>query len=280
VGASVTKLFGPALIGAVPAAGFAGIVPGGWRIVPVAYAALLTVLAVCLFWLAPADIKVEGGARPIGQMLRPLRHARVWRFSLYYVVVFGAYVALSLTLPKYYMTRYGLTLTSAGLLAALFIFPASLLRPLGGYLSDRLGPRILMYGVFGVMLACSAFLALDGGAGFRVALAPFVAIVFVVGVAMGIGKAAVYKYVAEYFPKDVAAVGGLVGALGALGGFVLPLLFSYLRAWSGLSAAPFIVLLALTGVSLGWLHAAVQRAQRSGPLTVVSTRGPSYQNTR
>ena len=72
-------------------------------------------------------------------MLEPLRDVRVWRFGLYYVVVFGAYVAFSLWLPGYYQSVYKLPLANAALLTALFIFPASLLRPLGGWLSDRYG---------------------------------------------------------------------------------------------------------------------------------------------
>jgi NNP family nitrate/nitrite transporter-like MFS transporter len=63
-------------------------------------------------------------------MLAPLSHLRVWRFSLYYVAVFGAYVALSAWLPKYYVDNFGIELKTAALLATTFIFPASLLRPL------------------------------------------------------------------------------------------------------------------------------------------------------
>lgn len=65
-------------------------------------------------------------------MLRPLRYVRVWRFSLYYVVVFGAYVALSAWLPKYYVDVFGLPLHEAALLTALFIFPASFCARWGG----------------------------------------------------------------------------------------------------------------------------------------------------
>ena len=265
VGASVTKLFGPTLIAAVPATGIAGILPGGWRIVPVAYTLILLFIAAAVALFCPRDVEKSGPRRSIGELLRPLNRARVWRFSLYYVVVFGAYVALSLALPKYYMGRYGLPLGEAGLLAALFIFPASLLRPLGGYLSDRLGPRGVMYVVFAVMLAASAILAGDRSAGYAVGLWPFVVVVFVIGIAMGLGKAAVYKYIAEFYPKDVAAVGGVVGALGALGGFVLPLFFAYLKAGTGLVQAPFVVLLVLTAASFGWLHAAVMRTSHAAP---------------
>ena len=60
----------------------------------------------------------------------------------------------------------------------------------------------------------------------------FTFLVFTMGCAMGIGKAAVFKHIPEYFPHDVGAVGGLVGTLGALGGFFLPLLFAYTTGWT------------------------------------------------
>ena len=88
---------------------------------------------------------------------------RVWRFSLYYVVVFGAYVALSVWLPKYYVDVYHIELAAAALLTALFIFPASLLRPLGGYLSDLYGPRVVTYAVFVVMTLTLLVLCIPNG---------------------------------------------------------------------------------------------------------------------
>ena len=79
--------------------------------------------------------------QPLSELIAPLRSVRTWRFGLYYVVVFGAYVALSLWLPAYYNRVFGLPLAKAALLTALFIFPASLLRPVGGWLSDKYGAR-------------------------------------------------------------------------------------------------------------------------------------------
>ena len=104
-------------------------------------------------------------------MLAPLRAVRTWRFGLYYVVVFGAYVALSLWLPAYYNRVFGLPLAKAALLTALFIFPASLLRPLGGWLSDKFGARPVTYAVFvAMLLACVPLAAPDGSLGFKVGL--------------------------------------------------------------------------------------------------------------
>jgi NNP family nitrate/nitrite transporter-like MFS transporter len=263
VGASVTKMFGPALIAAVPAAGLAGgLIPGGWRFIPLAYAVLLVLMAAAVWFLSPVD-RVPAKGKPLGAMLRPLSQVRVWRFSLYYVVVFGAYVALSLALPKYYVTNYHLDLKVGALLAALFVFPASLLRPLGGYLSDLYGPRVVMYCVFtSLVLSCGVLALPPGTLGITLDVTAFTIMVFLVGVGMGIGKAAVYKYIPEYFPKDVAAVGGLVGALGALGGFFLPLVFGYVKQWTGLVQTPFAVLLVLVVVSFAWLHLVVLRSPK------------------
>ncbi len=261
VGASVTKFIGPALIAAVPAAGFAGgAVPGGWRFVPFLYAALLVLMAAATWALTPAHDKMPGRGRPLGEMLAPLALLRVWRFSLYYVVVFGAYVALSVWLPRYYVDVYALPLKQAALLTALFIFPASLLRPVGGWLSDRLGARRLMYAIFTAMLVALLALSIPDLVGVRA----FTALVFVVGVAMGVGKAAVYKYIPEYFPSDVGAVGGVVGMLGALGGFFLPLSFAYLKAATGLATSAFMIVAVVTAASFAWLHLAVVRLRRHG----------------
>jgi NNP family nitrate/nitrite transporter-like MFS transporter len=263
VGASLTKLIGPLLIALVPAGGYlGGLVPGGWRFVPVLYAAMLVAMAAVLWLLAPAPDRRPGSSRSVASMLAPLRVVRVWRFGLYYVVVFGAYVAFSLWLPNYYKTVYGLSLSKATLLTALFIFPASLLRPLGGWLSDRFGARPVTYAVFVTMLlACIPLAAPEGWFG-AMGLGSFVFLVEVLAVGMGIGKASVYKYIPEYFPRDVGAVGGLVGTLGALGGFLLPLGFGYLQEATGQPRSCFWIMLALIAWSFAWLHLVVAGLKR------------------
>jgi NNP family nitrate/nitrite transporter-like MFS transporter len=275
VGASVTKFIGPALITLVPAAGLWGVTPGGWRFVPFLYGILLLLMALAMWLFTPHQDRMPGKGRPLGEMLKPLNQMRTWRFSLYYVVVFGAYVALSVWLPKYYVDVFGIELKYAALLTALFIFPASLLRPLGGWLSDKFGARRIMYWVFGSMMAATLVLAAPSGhivfyvpptiepdgtiEAMRFVMGPtlFTFLIFLVGCGMGIGKAAVYKYIPEYFPNDVGAVGGLVGLLGALGGFFLPPLFAYCAKATGLPQTTFGVLFLLTGVSFLWLHLTV-----------------------
>lgn len=287
VGASVTKLVGPILIAAVPASGFlGGTVPGGWRFIPVMYAGLLVLMAAAVWWLSPKEDRTPAKGRPMSEMLAPMRHARVWEYSLHYTVVFGAYVALSGVLPQFYFANFGSDIaadmglnaklvaefdtikvlkgeahvaymtanpdvkadlntlsTRIGLLAAIcFVFPASLLRPVGGWLSDKYGPRVVMASVFGGMVLAGGALALPINLsvwGFTIAL-------FVLGVGMGVGKAGVYKMIPDHFPQNVGAVGGLVGLLGALGGVLLPL------AWAAAPGSVFTELLVLIVLSAGW----------------------------
>ncbi len=268
VGASITKFIGPPIIAGTAGATYLGAVEGGWRLVPVVYAALLLVLAVLTWVVAPSADRIPGAGLPFSTQLRPLREVRVWRFGLYYVAVFGAYVALSAWLPTYYMDNFDVELQAAALLTALFIFPASLLRPFGGMLADRFGARRVMYWTFALMLVSTGVLMMPNGhivvvhtdgsetehLAYGIGIVPFTALVFLLGCSMGIGKAAVFKHIPEYFPDNVGAVGGLVGMLGGLGGFLLPPLFAYTKAWFGFPSSTFFVLFLLTVLCAAWMH--------------------------
>src|SRR5205814_7769991 len=184
------------------------------------------------------------------------------------------YVAVSLWLPNYYKTVFGLSLGKASLLTALFIFPASLLRPLGGWLSDRFGARPVTYLVFVIMLlACVPLAAPATWLAAGNSLGSFVFLVEVLAVGMGIGKASVYKYIPDYFPRDVGAVGGLVGTLGALGGFFLPLGFGYLQEATKQPRSCFWIMLSLIAWSFAWLHLVVTGIRRRTTRSAVEPAG-------
>ncbi|MDO5629412.1 MAG: MFS transporter, partial [Mobilicoccus sp.] len=84
VGASVTKFIGPVLITGTAGVTYFGFIEGGWRLIPVIYSVLLVVIALAVILITPREDRRPGGGKPLGQMLRPLRDLRVWRFSLYY----------------------------------------------------------------------------------------------------------------------------------------------------------------------------------------------------
>ena len=277
-GASLTKIFAPALMAVVPAGGL-GLVPGGWRFVPFVYAIAVLVTAA-VYWSFTFTDHSHHKRESARELLAPLRHVRVWRFSLYYFLVFGGYVALSLWLPKYYIDVFGLPLRDAALLTAIFVFPSGIIRAPGGWLSDRYGARTVMYGVLSVCVAASFLLmfpdvdlgfvvpARYAGAGagpslsLRMTPTLFTAIVFVLGIAMGIGKAAVFKHIPHYFPDKVGSVGGLVGVIGGLGGFVMPILFGAMTEATHLPTIIFAFLFALSVVCLAWMQIVVRRMSK------------------
>ncbi len=271
IGASVTKLLVvllPTIIVSTTGAMYLGVFPGGWRIFPAFYTVALVAVAVLTFLVVPRHDRKGGEGRPMREMLAPLRHVRVWRFSLYYAAVFGAYVALAAWLPKYYVDNFDVELQTAALLTATFIFPASLLRPVGGWFSDRYGARRVMYWTFGVMAVTTGVLMMPNGhlviahpdgsesehLAYSMGVGVFALLVFLLGCAMGVGKAAVYKHIPEYFPDNVGSVGGLVGMFGGLGGFLLPPLFAYTKVWSGIPSSTFVVLFLLTAACFAWMH--------------------------
>jgi NNP family nitrate/nitrite transporter-like MFS transporter len=81
--------------------------------------------------------------------------------------------------------------------------------------------------------------------------------IFIVGMLWGIGKAAVYKHIPNYFPNDIGAVGGMVGVLGGLGGFFSPIIFGYLLQGTGLWTSMWVFLLCVSLLCLWWMHSVI-----------------------
>lgn len=145
-GAALTAMVAPSLLGLLTRGGRE---LEGWRMLPRTYAWALLAVTV-LFWLFTFPRKPEHSAvRTLSQRLQPLRAVRVWRFGLYYFLTFGGFVALSQWLIPYYVNVYALSVVAAGLLSAFFTLPSGVLRALGGWLSDRLGARAVMYWTLG-----------------------------------------------------------------------------------------------------------------------------------
>jgi NNP family nitrate/nitrite transporter-like MFS transporter len=264
VGAAVTKFLAPFVL-----------VAWGWQTVAQLWALALVVMAIG-FWFMTSDEPPSRQAAPksFWAQFAPLKNLQVWRFSLYYFFTFGAFVALALWLPRYLIGVYGFDITTAGIVAASFSIPGSIFRAYGGVLSDRVGARTVMYWTLGVSAAATFILSLppsnivvEGISGripihFAIGPAMFVAVVFVLGFFMSLGKAAVYKHVPTYYPNDVGAVGGLVGMIGGLGGFVLPIAFGALNDLTGIWSSCFMLLFLLAMGSLLWMHLAIRRMER------------------
>lgn len=268
LGAAVTSFGAPFLMLAI-----------GWREASTIYGASLLAMAA-VFFLGTREDPVttdrrHAGTRPMAlrECFAPLRHHQVWRFSLYYFFVFGAFVALSSWLPRYYIGAHGLDIRLAGMLTAGFALPAAVFRALGGVLADRYGARTIMYVAFWISLMCLFFLSypdthyvvegIYGPIEFTIALSVVqrTAMLFVLGFGMALGMAAVFKHIPLYYPNHVGAVGGLVGMIGGLGGFFLPIAFGFMSDFVGIWTSCFMLLFAIAGVSLIWMHFAIRRME-------------------
>ncbi len=269
VGAAVTKFAAPVIM-----------VAYGWKSVALVWAGALTVMAILFFVFTKDDPDLAqrraSGAKPepLSAMMEPLKNIQVWRFSLYYFFVFGAFVALALWLPRYLIGVYGLDIATAGMIGAMYSIPASVFRAYGGHLSDKYGARTIMYWTFLVSIVCTFILSypptsyvVDGIRGpvsfsTRMGLGGFIITAFVLGFFMSLGKAAVYKHIPVYYPGRVGAVGGVVGLVGGLGGFILPIAFGALNDLTGVWQSCFWLLFAIVTVATLWMHFAIRSMEK------------------
>jgi NNP family nitrate/nitrite transporter-like MFS transporter len=214
------------------------------------------VLAAFALVAALALRDAPGRALPAGTMLGRLaataRLSVTWQASALYAVAFGGYVAFSVYLPAYLKTAYGLTQADAANRMAGFVLVAVLMRPVGGWLADRVGPVRVLVTVFAVVAACAAVQAATPS------LRPAGTIAFLaMAAALGAGAGAVFSLVAMLAPAGtVGSVTGVVGAAGGLGGFVPPLVMGLVYGSlhnyaAGLAALAVVALLALVLAATG-----------------------------
>ena len=272
VGAAVTKFGAPFFM-----------VAYGWEAVANIWALGLAVMAVIFFFFAKNDPVFEArrksGAKPasVAAQLAPLKNLQVWRFSLYYFFVFGAFVALALWLPHYLVDVYTVDIRTAGMAAAAFSLSASVFRAYGGVLSDRHGARRVLYWTFGFSLILLFMLSYpptsytihgnDGDISFStdMGFGAFVLTIFALGFFMSLGKAAVFRHIPVYYPDNVGSVGGLVGMIGGLGGFFLPIVFGALLDLTGIYTTCFALLFILVAIATIWMHMTVRAMEDAHP---------------
>lgn len=337
-GAALTTLFAPTILRNLTDSG-ANI--EGWRNLPIIYAAALFGMGI-IFLIFTKNRKPAANNKTLKVMLAPLKNIRVWRFGMYYFLVFGCFVAFSQWLVPYFVNVYYLPLVTAGIFASLFSFPSGVIRAAGGWMSDKWGARKVMYWVLissvvisillivpkmeitspgkGVMAkfggevnfvsdtlitigtknyavkkepqAAKDFEALDAkilifptkevwqepvvsvgehvkkkallakGVShiyFQANVWVFAVLVIIIGSIWGIGKAAVYKHIPDYFPEEVGVVGGMVGVLGGLGGFFCPIIFGYLLEGTGLWTSCWMFMFFLSALCLYWMHSVIRK---------------------
>ncbi|OYY81326.1 MAG: MFS transporter [Hydrogenophilales bacterium 16-62-9] len=255
-GAAVTKFVAPALV-----------VAYGWQAVPQVYAFAMLAMAI-LFWVFTyTDTTHHVSNRiTIKQQLSALKDPNVWKLCQYYSIVFGGYVALSLWMTKYYITEYGFGMQTAALMAAIFVLPSGLVRAIGGWLSDKVGAHRLTWWVMWVSWVCLFLLSYPqtemvvqttkGPMSLHIGLNVwiFTTLLFVLGIAWAFGKASVFKYISDEYPDNIGVISGIVGLMGGLGGFFLPILFGVIVDVTGINSGIFMLMYGVVCISLIWMY--------------------------
>ena len=207
-------------------------------------AAILLVATAVVFY-SMAEDPPRGPAVDYGAVLRS--GWKLWRLALLYFVTFGGFVAMAVFLPKLLRDWFDISLTNAGLRAAGFTAVATLARPVGGFLSDKIGSATVLVVVFvgaGLDAAWLAHISSD-----PTWLPVTIACLTLAGF-LGLGNGAVFKAVPLDFPEATGAATGIVGAAGGLGGFFPPVVMGIVKDHFDTYALGFLGLLVFAVVCL------------------------------
>jgi NNP family nitrate/nitrite transporter-like MFS transporter len=211
--------------------------------------AVLLVFWAGAFALLARNAPPPARAQPKGlvMMLEVLGRERLsWLLAAFYFLTFGGFVAFSIYLPTLLKDEFHLSPADAGFRTAGFVVFATLLRPLGGWLADRIGGAGVLSAVFLGVAPFAMLLAWPS-------MIPFTVGALGCAALLGLGNGAVFKLVPQYFPNETATVTGLVGAMGGLGGFFPPLLLAFFRSRTG-AIWPAFLLLASVALLLWWAN--------------------------
>ncbi|EWS62681.1 nitrite transporter [Hydrogenophaga sp. T4] len=141
-----------------------------------------------------------------------------------------------------------------------------MLRAIGGILSDKFGAHKVTWWVMWVSWICLFLLSypqtdftimtVNGPQSFHIGLNvyTFTGLMFILGISWAFGKASVFKYISDDYPKNIGAISGIVGLAGGMGGFVLPIMFGALMDLTGIRSSAFMLMYGVVWVSLIWMY--------------------------
>jgi len=241
-GTALATFFGPRLAELI-----------GWHAV-FGLALLPLSLVLGMFFFLAKDSPKQPPAKCLSDYLAILGIGDMWRLCLLYSVTFGGFVGLASFLSYFFHHYYDLTRVQAGTMVTLCVIAGSFLRPVGGYLADRLGGinlLTLLYVGIGLIL-------LDLATG-PAPVWGMILFVTMVGL-LGLGNGAVFQLVPQRFGKEIGVVTGVVGAAGGVGGFFLPTLLggvyqltgSYSLGFLFLALTSFVCVVVLLRLSSAW----------------------------
>lgn len=206
----------------------------GWQGV-LGFASIPILVALAVFLLLAKDSPHQPEPKPLASYFHVLKERDIWSLSYLYSVTFGGFVGLASFLVIFFVDQYGLARVTAGTLTAACVFAGSFFRPVGGYLADRYGGVNILSLLYGITLLCLV------GVGSLPPLYVTTGLLFSGMMCLGMGNGSVFQLVPLRYRRDIGAVTGIVGASGAIGGFLLPMMLGVLKDVTGSYGPGFMV---------------------------------------
>lgn len=166
--------------------------------------------------------------KPLSEYAKVLKDKDAWWFMFFYGVTFGGFVGLASSLTIYFNDQYGLSPVVAGYFTAACVLAGSLVRPLGGWVADRVGGIRTLLSVYTIAVGLLGIVSF-GPSHAGMALVLFMAVMLT----LGMGNGAVFQLVPQRFRREIGVVTGLVGMAGGLGGFYLASSLGYFKQLQG-----------------------------------------------
>ncbi|MCY1565842.1 nitrate/nitrite transporter [Staphylococcus pettenkoferi] len=224
IGTAISSFLAPPIAGVI-----------GWQSTVRLYLILLALFAILMFFFG--DSQERKVHVPLMEQTRKLMgDLRLYYLSFWYFITFGSFVAFGVFLPNYLVSHFHIESVDAGIRSGIFIALATLLRPLGGILGDKLNAVHMLIIDFVCITIGGIILGLSNN------ILMFTIGCLLISVCAGIGNGLVFKLVPHYFSKEAGTANGIVSMMGGLGGFFPPLVISLVVSVTGSSHFAFILL--------------------------------------
>lgn len=224
IGTAISSFLAPPIAGVI-----------GWQSTVRLYLILLALFAILMFFFG--DSQERKVHVPLMEQTRKLMgDLRLYYLSFWYFITFGSFVAFGVFLPNYLVSHFHIESVDAEIRSGIFIALATLLRPLGGILGDKLNAVHMLIIDFVCITIGGIILGLSNN------ILMFTVGCLLISVCAGIGNGLVFKLVPHYFSKEAGTANGIVSMMGGLGGFFPPLVISLVVSVTGSSHFAFILL--------------------------------------
>ncbi|EFM09128.1 major facilitator superfamily MFS_1 [Paenibacillus curdlanolyticus YK9] len=200
------------------------------------------VIVFIVFSILAKDSPNQPAPRKLSDYAKVLSIRDTWLFCLLYGVTFGGFVGMANYLTIFFNTQYDLSPVRAADFATLCVIAGSFFRPVGGWLSDKVGGINMLIGLYSI----AAIMLL--GISTLPSMGLIIVLLFVMMMSLGMGNGAVFQLVPQRFQKEIGLITGIVGAAGGLGGYFLPKLLGNIKQSTGSYTTGFLIASAIAAL--------------------------------